>query len=128
MRELLLGKKDGGLNEEKEGNGGGDGVNAGCVVPFDRVMHVDEGSGSGEEGGGEKMDVLSLCLGEFHLLLGGVLYTPSFFPQLQLIPSHSFLVPQPQRPHTQHPVSSTMQTAQAKSSPLTLLKLLQIIP
>lgn len=49
VRELLLGKRDGGMNHDD--HIGGSGANMGCVVPFDRV---------------ESVDVLSLCLGELH--------------------------------------------------------------
>lgn len=48
VRELLLSKRDGGMNCDSEGSGSG-GVNMGCVVPFDRL---------------DDMDVLSLCLGK----------------------------------------------------------------
>jgi hypothetical protein len=46
VRELLLGKKDGGMNHDGGVSGG---INMGCIVPFDRASD---------------MDVLSLCLGE----------------------------------------------------------------
>lgn len=56
VRELLLGKRDGGMNHEGESS---QGVNStGCVVPFDRVKDQNFGA-----------DVLSLCLGEFCLRL-----------------------------------------------------------
>lgn len=59
VRELLLGKKDGGMNHD------GDttfsvGPSMGCVVPFDRVAT--------EEEGGLNVDALSLCLGESETL------------------------------------------------------------
>lgn len=50
VRELLLGKKDGGMNCEEVKDG-----STGCVVPFDRV-----------EGSGLEAGVLSLCLEASH--------------------------------------------------------------
>ena len=50
VRELLLGKKDGGMNHDDEQSAEvKDRYSMGCVVPFDRL---------------EKADVLSLCLGK----------------------------------------------------------------
>jgi hypothetical protein len=57
VRELLLGKRDGGMNHEESSARDGNGPSMGCVVPFDRVR----------EEGDMNADVLSLCLGEFDI-------------------------------------------------------------
>lgn len=56
VRELLLGKKDGGMNHDDGDHSNATTPSMGCVVPFDRVT--------------EGVDALSLCLGELvrHIL------------------------------------------------------------